>query len=102
MNEWDEWRKTHEISNKMKAPPAQKSKKEPSPKRPITEEEIYKIKKLRKVSFAGMCLGRAFTKQLENATTETLITERQAWYIRMLWYKYRRQLGVNPPKPEGY
>lgn len=91
-NEWDEWRKAHEPP---KPPPAQKSAKQPSPKRPITQIEIDQIKRLRKVRFAGMCNGQAFTKQYENATLETMITDRQAWYIQFLWYKYRRQLGIN-------
>jgi hypothetical protein len=56
MNEWDKWRQEHEKKEAAKIPPpAPASKKERAeiPHRPLTEEELYKLKKLCKVSTGG-------------------------------------------------
>lgn len=104
VNEWDEWyRQQMAKQAKPKAPePKPVAQKEPMPTRPITEDELIKLQRLGRVSTAWWCGDGRFIQQFEQATTETLISERQAWYIRVLWYKYRKQLGHNGPKPEGY
>lgn len=104
MSIWDEWRLEHERKRKEEAPkpPAPKIGKEPVPTRPITESELIKIKRLRQVSTSWGAQDHRFIRQFEDATMETQITERQSWYIDVLWYKYRRQLGHNGPKPVGY
>lgn len=103
MNPWDEWRKQQEAKIRERLPkPKPPEQKEPAPTRPITEEELAKLKQLQKVSPAWWCGDGRFIGQFAKATSETQITERQAFYIKLLWYKYRRQLGHNGEKPEGY
>ena len=107
MTIWDDWKRQYEIKlqEKLKpAPPKAEAKKvkESASKRSITAAELQKLRKLQKVSTAWWCGDGRFIRQFQDATSETLITERQAWYIRVLWYKYRRQLGHDGPRPEGY
>jgi hypothetical protein len=104
MNEWDEWKKKAEKANAAKAPPPvpPKTPKAEIPHLPLTENQLMKLKRLRKVSTGGNGQAARFIQQYQDATLETLITERQAFYVEILWYRYRRQLGINPPKPEGY
>ena len=104
MNEWDEWKAKAEAANAAKAPPPvpPKTPKEDIPRRSLTEEELGKLKRLQRVSTGSNGQAARFIQQYEDATVETQITERQAFYIKLLWYRYRRQLGINPPKPDGY
>lgn len=107
VNEWREWEKA-QLEKRMaeirESLPQQKPshQKEPVATRPITTEELNKLRRLKKVSLARWGGSRRFVQQFENATTETEISERQAWYIEVLWYRHRRQLGHNDPKPVGY
>lgn len=102
MTIWDEWKKEHEIKHRTQNVPAPKHGKGPVPTRPITEEELIKIKKLQHISSAWWCGDNRFIDQFREANLTTQLTERQAWYISVLWYKYRRQLGHNGTRPPGY
>lgn len=106
MNEWDEWKREQEAKLRktvpQPAPPKPKQAKEPVVTRPITEPEIEKLRRLQKVRLAWWCGDNRFMEQFKNATIETQVTERQAWFIDVLWYKYRRQLGHDGKPPAGY
>jgi hypothetical protein len=104
MNAWKEWERRQKEKLQAKRTPAKKLRalKEPIAKRSITADELRKIKGLRKVRPAWWCGDGRFVEQFKGADTETQITERQAQYIQILWYKYRRQLGHDGPRPEGY
>jgi hypothetical protein len=105
MTEWDEWRAAQEAKQAASLPKSAPFPPEPeqhTPRRPITEEELAKLRALRRVRFAWWCQDERFVQKFEKASLETEITERQAWFIKVLTYKYRKQLGVDPLRPEGY
>lgn len=97
MSIWDDW------LQQQKAKHAQVVKaKTPVIYRPINQAELKKLKRLCRITPQSGSMDKRFLRQFENATEETKITERQAAFIGILWYKYRRQLGHNDPRPEGY
>lgn len=103
MNEWQEWlqRQKAKLAEDVPAPkPA--AQKEPVVTRPITVDELRMVKRLQGVSWAWWCGDGRFITQFEDATPETQVTERQAWWIRCLMYKYRKQTKYTGPKPDGY
>jgi hypothetical protein len=103
MNEWDDWKRQQEEKLRPSPIPDEPKKpKEPPARQPITEGELSKLKGLQRVHPAWWCGDGRFIEQFKDATAETLITERQAQYIAILWYKYRRQLGHAGPRPAGY
>jgi hypothetical protein len=110
MSVWDEWREQQEEKRRAAAemrrqqpkPGEAKQPKEPAPKRAITAEELEKLRRLQRIRPAWWCGDGRFIEQFARATAETQITERQAWYIKVLWYKYRKQLGHDGPRPAGY
>ncbi len=103
MSEWDDWKRQQEEKLRSKLAAIEpKRPKEPLVKRPITEGELVKLKALQRVRPAWWCADSRFITQFKNAKLDTQITERQAQYIKILWYKYRRQLGHHGPRPEGY
>jgi hypothetical protein len=97
MTIWDEW-KQQQLA-KIKKPP---KTKEPVVFRLITEDELKKMKKLARITPQPGSGDKRFLRQFEGVTAETRITDRQAGFIEILWYKYRRQLGHNGPRPAGY
>lgn len=104
MNEWDEW-KTRQLEKLYPPkPPKEPGKpREPTPRRQITARELHKLQRLQQVSFGtGWNGAKRFVREMADANADTQITEGQARYIEILWYKYRRQLGHNDPKPAGY
>jgi hypothetical protein len=106
MIEWDEWRKQAEKKMAQAAqaerPTREELVKQRAARRLITAEELKKLQRLRKCNLRSGGMDHRFMSQFEGATLETTITERQAWYIEALWYRYRRQLGHNGKKPQGY
>jgi hypothetical protein len=105
VNEWREWKQKQEEKLREKLPqPAAKLKKEKKPLqyRKITEDEAYKLKRLQGVSTAWGSSDKRFIHGFNKPFGELQITDRQGFYIQILWYKYRKQLGHNDPKPEGY
>jgi hypothetical protein len=97
---WDEWKAAQEHKRQKKEA---KNPKEPVPTRQISIGELNKLARLHKVSTAWGSQDYRFIHQFDGSSVETQITERQAWYIDVLIYKYRRQLGLkNAKKPEGY
>lgn len=103
-NEWDEWKAKAEAAIAKKVPPPipAKTPRKEIFHRLITEEELILLKALQGASFGRNGQATRFVQRYENATKETKITERQAWYIRVLAYKYRRQLDIEPVRPVGY
>ena len=103
MNEWQEWKKrAEEKQRSLQPPPVEKSpaREKPITRRKITAEELKRLRVLEKCSIR---LGhdRWFLRSMEDANEETEITDRQGWYIHLLYYRYRRQTGYAGPKPEG-
>lgn len=98
-NPWQKWKSDQldKISQKH-----QVKVKEPKIYRAMTETEVKKAAKLQGVSTVFSSLDGHFLRQLRGATTETQITDRMGEYIEILWYKYRRQLGHDDPRPEYY
>jgi hypothetical protein len=105
-NPWDEWLDAYRAKQAEKSEAGRQAKaaqaKLPKVYRPITADELRKIKRLQKVSTAWWAGDRRFINQLEKATAETQITDGQGEFIEILWYKYRRQLGHDDPRPEFY
>lgn len=61
MTIWDEWKAKQLQKNRKEAPPkAEKTAKEPIPKRQITADELHKLKRLQKVSTAWWCGDKRF------------------------------------------
>lgn len=101
MNEWAEWKRKAEEAISAKAPPPVPDTGTPEViRRPLTDDELSKLKRLRGISVGQNKQAASFILQFSEATLETLITERQAFYIQVLWY--RKQLGIDPPRPIGY
>lgn len=110
MNEWDEWKKRAMENIALKAAPPVPTVGTPAPvpdtgtvpKRPLTDDELAQLKRLRGVSVGKNSRAANFILQFSEPTMDTRITERQAFYIQVLWYRYRKQLGIDPPRPIGY
>lgn len=100
-NEWEEWKHQRE-EPKIEIPQVVPTPKVPTEKRKITRDELEKTQKLQGVSYFPGSSDKRFVHSLEKATLETEITEKMARYIGIIWYKYRRQLGHNDPKPDEY
>jgi hypothetical protein len=71
----------------------------------VNADQIRKLKALSQCSFQGTSAENHFVpamlKQLEKEPEKEL-TEKQAQFIEILWFKYRRQLGHHDPRPVGY
>lgn len=102
ISEWDQWRKEAEAKLTKSIPPAPKLPKQEAVHRPMSQDEVIMIRKLQGVRTGGNGQAKRFIQDYSEVTLETQIAERQGWYIKALYYRYRRQLGVNPKKPEGY
>lgn len=103
MSDWDDWlqeKLAKQCDSLPKAKPPEQKK--PVERRAITSEELRKIKALQHVNPAWWCGDSRFIEQFRDANTDTTVTERQGWFIDVLYYKYRRQLKHDGPKPEGY
>ena len=106
MNEWKAWL-VEKMGQRAKAEQEERTRmvaeQKKAPKRRITPEELEKVRRLAKCSLRSGYAGgdQRFVGDLARANEETEITERQAWFLEVLWYRYRRQLGHNEPKPKG-
>ena len=103
-NPWQQWLLEAEARQASLAPapvPTSRAARKLVPHRSLTEEERSKIERLYFVHFAWWCADEHFVEKLYKSK-DILITERQAWFILCLWYKYRVQLRVDPIRPPGY
>jgi hypothetical protein len=106
MNEWQQWKKEQEEKRLANLPPAvqvaEKKKRQKAEWRRITEDELRKVKALQGVSTSRASSDGRFISTFRIAGPETQITAGMAAFVEILWYKYRKQLKHNDPKPEGY
>lgn len=101
MSIWDDWLQQQQAKQKSEHTAAVKAKT-PIIYRTITQAELKKLQRLCRITPQPRSMDKRFIRQFETATKETQITERQSAFIEILWYKYRRQLGHNDPRPAGY
>ena len=108
MNEWEEIKNRIEQEKLMAREEWIKGREEARklmgklPRRAITADELKKLVRLRRVSMQSSGQDHLFMRQFRDADETTQLRERQGWYIDVLWYKYRRQLGHQDPRPNGY
>jgi hypothetical protein len=66
----------------------------------MSEEQYRKLQTLwKKVTFLPGSWDKRFVRNLSSKAMTDEITEDQAKWIEIVWYRYRKQLGHNDPKP---
>ena len=91
-NPWDEWeRRAKEKQATAYRELGRKEEKLPTVKRPATDREKAQLKALSGCTFGVGTWDKRFVRQMTGVDE---ITEKQAYWILKLTFKYRRQLGL--------
>lgn len=104
-SDWQKWKREQEEKQRAKQPPIanpEKKKRKKTEWRQITPDELSKVQRLLEVTCAPGSSDKRFLSSFRNSGPDTKITDAMVNYIDILWYKYRRQLKHNDPKPDGY
>lgn len=75
----------------------------------MTDEQAHMVKALTRCTFQLGSSPKRFVYQLdatlrdsEHDPSDGELTVRQDWYLRRLYYSYRRQIGHSQPKPADF
>lgn len=94
---WEQWREEQQL--KQSKPKVEKPKKETIVYRLITEREMKAIKALNGCRFLPGSYDKRFVRDMRGGE---LISEKQAAFLRLVFYRYRRQLGLTNEAAKAY
>jgi hypothetical protein len=68
----------------------------------VTDEQQAQLYALNGCTFGVGSFDKRFVRDLAAAPKDTELTERQDWYLRRTYYRYRKQIGHKAPRPADY
>lgn len=94
---WEQWREEQQLMRSK--PKVEKPEKETIVYHRLTEREMKAIKALNGCRFLPGSYDKRFVRSMQGGE---LISEKQAAFLRLVFYRYRRQLGLTDERAKTY